>query len=101
MEVGTKHSLTMVIRYVPAGAGTKTFCLVTYSPLPRPQKGGDEMSFLQIAKNVIRHQISKPKLSPTPSHESRASPLPLCAAAKTSRFLSLTASPVQLCIFNE
>lgn len=46
-------------------------------------------------------EISKPKLSPTPSHESRASPLPLCAAAKTSCFLSLTASPVQLCIFNE
>lgn len=46
-------------------------------------------------------EISKPKLFPAPSHESRASPLPLCAAAKTSCFLSLTASPVQLCIFNE
>lgn len=46
-------------------------------------------------------EIPKTKLSPTPSHESRASPLPLCAAAKTSCFLSLTASSVQLCIFNE
>ncbi|EOA99516.1 hypothetical protein Anapl_04829 [Anas platyrhynchos] len=58
----------------------KTIILTAMLCKADTNKGGDEMSCLQTAKNVSRHpEISKPKVSPTPSYESRASsPLHSC-----------------------